>query len=715
MLVEGYMHTPRILKKPLVLAIMAASSAAITSVANAKGLSDSEGTLLEVTEVWGTKVRASSVFMDRENIEMKQADHISDLLRTIPGVDVGGAHSLNQRITIRSMDDKDIKITIDGANQNTYMFHHMGNLQIHADILQEVDIDVGTNSVITGGLGGSVRFETKQAKELLADGQQFGARLKATGSTNGSDDAAISVYGNLGGGFDLLAYYNHVEKDNFEVGGGEIQDQNGNEVAGTDGEVRGLEGELDDALIKLGWDVNENHRLELGYEYYKDSGDYSQRPDMGLATDLLIAENLGIPLLWPTEFSRDTLTLNYDGQLGDSTEVSATVFANSSNLWRDERGYAEAPHPRFKAWAGIAEGDADNTGFNILAVTDIDSSISHQLSYGFEYTEFETDYSAKYPAGNETSSEEKDDTAIYIQDRIEFNDVFALIPGLRYDSVDIDSTLVDDTFDQVSGALALEVQPSDTVLVRLSSTQLFQSPELAEVFVGAGLYDTANTEIDAETGLNSELSIAYGDAVLGADNFTAGATFFRTDIDDYIYDYADGAQGYWKDNVGDMSVDGYELYTGYELGNFTSLLTFSSSDSSLSASDEYSQYDNARLDRTQGDTVSFKLGYELAEANLKFYWDFMVVDDLDSVDVNEQLDGAGSDNSKDGYQIHNLSANWQPSQGLSLTLGVDNVFDEYYVSQSSRTGESFHPVFGLLYLNDYEPGRNVKATVSYQF
>lgn len=705
------MHTPRMIKTPLALAMLAATSVSMAPAAFAQN----SGELLETTEVWGTQVRASSVFMNRENIEMKQADHISDLLRTIPGVDVGGAHSLNQRITIRSMDDKDIKITIDGANQNTYMFHHMGNLQIHADILQEVDINVGTNSVTSGGLGGSVRFETKQAKELLVSGEQFGGRVKATGSTNGSDDAAISFYGDLGAGIDLLGYYNHVEKHNFEVGGGKIKDQNGNEIPGTDGEVHGLEGELDDALIKIGWDINSEHRLELGYEYYLDSGDYSQRPDMGLATDKVIAEALNIPLLWPTEFSRDTFTLNYDGQWGDSTEVSATVFANNSELWRDERGYAEAPSPRFQAWAGTVEGDADNTGFNIVAVTDIDSSISHQLTYGLEYTEFETAYSAKYPAASEQNSENKDDTAIYLQDRIEFNDVIAVIPGVRYDSVDMDATLVNDTFDQVSGALALEVQPSDAFLIRLSSTELFQSPELAEVFVGAGLYDAENPDIDAETGLNTELSVAYGDAVLGADNFTAGATFFQTNIDDYIYDYAQGAQGYWKDNIGDMEVDGYELYTGYDIGNLTTLLTFSSSDSSLSADSQYSQYDDARLDRTQGDTVSFKLGYEFADANVKVYWDFLIVDDLDSVDSNAQLDGAGSVNSKDGYQVHNISANWQPTKGLSLTLGVDNLFDEYYVSQSSRTGESFHPVFGMLYLNDYEPGRNVKATVSYQF
>src|SRR5690554_2273926 len=81
---------------------------------------------LEETRVWGTQVVASSVNLDQTAMELKQADHISDLLRPIPGVDVGGAHSLNQRITIRSMDDKDLRISIDGASQNTYMYHHMG-------------------------------------------------------------------------------------------------------------------------------------------------------------------------------------------------------------------------------------------------------------------------------------------------------------------------------------------------------------------------------------------------------------------------------------------------------------------------------------------------------------------------------------------------------------------------------------------------------------
>lgn len=79
------------------------------------------------------------------------------------------------------------------------------------------------------------------------------------------------------------------------------------------------------------------------------------------------------------------------------------------------------------------------------------------------------------------------------------------------------------------------------------------------------------------------------------------------------------------------------------------------------------------------------------------------------------LDGPTLENSKDGYTVHNISLQWFPVKGLQVTAGVDNLLDEFYASQSSRTGVSFHPRFGELYLFDYEPGRNIKATVSYQF
>ena len=670
---------------------------------------------VERIAVWSTAVNASSMYLKAQSIANKQADHISDLLRTIPGVDVGGAHSLNQRITIRSMDDKDLNISIDGAKQNTYMYHHMGNLQIHADILKSVDIEVGTNSVIDGGLGGAVRFETKQARELLADDQSFGARLQVSSGDNSGSNYSATGYGLLGNNVDFLAYYNYVDRDNYEVGGNKITDGQGNELPGTDGEVRGLEGELDDALIKFGWNIDDDQRLQLSYEAYTDEGDYSYRPDMGLATDLAITNSLQVPLLWPTEFNRDTLTLNYELSTGD-TFLKAAAYSNTSELWRDETGYAQSP--AFAAWAAIVTGEAKNTGVNLIAETAFDGGFSHDITYGFDYVKHDTHYQAVYSAATESSSEEAKNLALFVQDKIALSDEFSLIPGIRYDKYDIDSGVVNNDFSDTSLALALEYQASNDLVFKLSATELFKGPEIGEVFVGAGLYDKANADIRAETGINTEFSFAYQTRALAFGNLSLGATVFNTQIDDYIYDYATpppsvGGRS-WKDNIGDMEIEGFEAYVNYQQGRFEAGITYSSAESELTAFEQYSEFDGARLDRQQGDTISANAGYQVTDWNLSLSWEMLYVDD---VDTGLDLDGASLDNSKDGYTIHNVAASWQPESlgGFSFILGVDNLFDEFYASQSSRTGVSFHPRFGELYLQDYEPGRNIKATVSYQF
>ncbi|MCP8897912.1 TonB-dependent receptor domain-containing protein [Gilvimarinus xylanilyticus] len=678
-------------------------TAACTATAQ---VDDTEQPKIEQMVVWGTQVRASSVYMDTGDIEIRQADHISDLLRTIPGVDVGGAHSMNQRITIRSMDDKDLRISIDGANQNTYMYHHMGNLQIHADILKSVDIDVGTNSVIHGGLGGAVRFETKEAKDMLGAGERFGGRVSGTYGDNSGENYSLAAFAQMTDNIDLLAYYNHVERDDYEVGGGEIKGADGTVIPGTDGMVRGLAGTLDDALIKIGFDITSSQRLEFGYEHYVDEGNYSYRPDMGLATDMAITESLQVPLLWPTEFSRDTYTANYDLDLGSHTTIKAAAFMNESNLWRDESGYAQ--NPGFASWAAVVEGDAQNTGFNVLAETVWGNTVEQTLTYGVDIIQYETEYTATYTEGGvDRAGEEATDSALFVQDRIKIGQ-FAIIPGARYNDYDIDSAVVDNSFDDVTFSLAGEFQPTDALVFKLSSTELFKGPELSEVFTGAGLFEDPNPELEAETGRNDELSFAYGDAVLGADNFSLGATFFRTDIEGYIYQYASPVM----DNIGDMEITGGEAYIGYDLGGLRTLLTYSDAESELSAYPGYEDYEGARLDRQQGDTWSLNLDYDLRALDMNFHYDVLLVGDVPAA---PDLDGATLENSKDGYTVHNISMSWEPIEGLLLTGGIDNVFDEFYASQSSRTGTSFHPRFGELFLTDYEPGRNIKATVAYQF
>ncbi|MEP2599860.1 MAG: TonB-dependent receptor plug domain-containing protein, partial [Paraglaciecola sp.] len=222
---------PKTMRYSAIALSVVASLTSLTAQSQEKR--DAEAAVENVT-VWGTEVKTTSLFLKQQAIADKQADHISDLLRVIPGVDVGGAHSLNQRITIRSMDDKDLQISIDGARQNSYMYHHLGNLQIHADILQSVDINVGTNSVINGGIGGAVRFETKQAADLLDKDQQFGARVQVGAGDNSGTTLSATAYGMLSDNTDFLVYHNAVNRDNYEVGGGKILNSSGGIIDGTD-------------------------------------------------------------------------------------------------------------------------------------------------------------------------------------------------------------------------------------------------------------------------------------------------------------------------------------------------------------------------------------------------------------------------------------------------------------------------------------------------
>ncbi|CCQ10015.1 Enterobactin receptor VctA [Pseudoalteromonas luteoviolacea B = ATCC 29581] len=681
-----------------------------------------DDTNIEKIEVWSTQVKTSALYLKEQDIADKQADHVSDLLRSIPGVDVGGAHSLNQRITIRSMDDKDLRISIDGAAQNTYMYHHMGNLQIHADILKSVEIETGTNSVINGGLGGSVRFETKEARELLTGDDRFAVRLSAGAADNAGQNYSVTSFGLLSDNVDFLAYYNSVSRDNYDVGGGKILNQDDVVVPGTDGKVRGLEGDISDALVKLGWNIDNDQRIAVSFETYQDEGDYSYRPDMGLATDLAITNSLKIPLLWPTEFSRDTFTLSYDVNWGGHSTLKASLYSNTSELYRDESGWALSPSLRFQAYAGKVTGEAKNTGFNLLAETfssGLFAQEEHTFTYGTDYVKHDTQYDLVINAGGSKHADETaKNLALFVQDRIDFGIGIAVIPGVRYDSYDIDSGTVDNDFNEVSLSLAVEYQVTENLLVKLSSTELFKGPEISEVFVGAGLSDKPNPTIDAETGLNSEFAVAYDSQLAQGQTLRLGATVFNTKINDYIFDDAAVPGGQprerWKDNVGDMTVKGFELYAGFELDSFSTQVTYSNSESELDAIAQYASLQGARLEREQGDTISADFAYQISQYNLTLNWDFMVVDD---VAAGQDLYGADLDNSKDGFTVHNISAHWQPQalDNLHVRLGVDNLFDEFYSSQSSKNGVSFHPVFGKLFLMDYEPGRNIKATVSYQF
>ena len=222
--------------------ILLSSLTALILMAN--NLNAQETTQLEEVSVWETQVVSSSLNLGENAIETKQADHLSDLLRDLPGVDVGGTHSINNRINIRGLQDENLDITLDGAKvQNANMFHHIGNLLINPDILKKADIQVGTNSVVNGSLGGSVAFETKDGKDMLDAGKDFGARISSTYNSNDSIGGSITGYGKVSQNTDFLVYHNYLNKNDWKDGAGL-------ETFGSDGEVQ-------NTLVKLGHNLSD--------------------------------------------------------------------------------------------------------------------------------------------------------------------------------------------------------------------------------------------------------------------------------------------------------------------------------------------------------------------------------------------------------------------------------------------------------------------------
>ena len=637
-----------------------------------------ETQVMDELVVWGTSVSSSSENLNGQDISLKQADHMSDLLRDIPGVDVGGTHSLTQRINIRSLGESDLDIRLDGASQHANMFHHIGNLTLNPDILKSVEIEVGNNSVTQSGIGGTVLFETKDGKDLLRNGESFGARIYGGYATNDNQQGSITAYGMLSEKVDAMVYGNLVDRDDFEDG--------------DSAETYGSAGKVSNMLFKIGYEPSANHRFELSYDRYRDSGDYNPRPDMsgeanlGLSGDLLI----------PTDYDRDTIAGSYQLK-GAKHSGKVNLYISTTEIIRDET-VMEGLWPDNRVSVNTATNQ--NIGLNTLFESNlVISDFNNQFNYG-------VDLSRQNSSSTYGSVDFMDETAIssaiFIEDRFYFTKDFSLTAGLRYDNFRRDAETSDKTFDDITWAVGADWDVTDSVNLFASTRSLFKGPELLETFIQYQDVAFLDDDIKAETGLNSEMGIQYSN-FFGEHYISSSATVFQTNIDNYITESYQSDGSYLIENIGDAEIKGFELSASYGYDAFFTKVSYSHSDSDNTTTGGPLLDANGRS-MDIGDSISVTLDYELDAINTQFGWTSNFVLEEDNVEDGSEVKAA--------YNTHDLYAQWTPSaiKGLQLTFGIDNVTNELYTSHASRTGTARGYT-----LDDYEPGRNYKLSAAYQF
>lgn len=645
---------------------------------------ESKKDVQDTVTVWGTSVSSDTLFLGEQELALKQADHLSDLLRTLPGVDIGGTHSVNSRINIRGLDDRNLSVYIDGALQTNYIFHHIGNLLINPDVLKSADLQLGANTVTHGGIGGAVRFKTKDAKDLLADSKNnFGGRIMGSYNDNAQTGFSLTGYGKVGDRVDGLLYFNQVDRDNFKDG-------SGRETIGADGTTENL-------LAKIGYDIADNQRVFISYDLLEDSGDYTQRPDMGVLTNEAITGDI----LFPTDYTRETINLSYALDLGDALQFDATYYTNDISFERDE------------TFTGGTSKDAssDNQGVNILAKSQFDLGvISNKLIYGLDFFDQKLAYDSDVQIGdNLIIKNEAQSLGLFVENEFGFNNRLYITPGVRYNEYEINYVTSGESgsWDDVTLGIAGEFVATDNFSLLASYTELFKGPEIPEPFAGGGEDKIVNPNLEPQTGDNVEFGFRFQQDVQGA-HIAFGANVFQTKLEDFLGEVAvpDTTTGLvWDDNLGEIEIEGYELSASFSIEDLDLLATLSEADYDISNLNDGVTTESIR---EIGRTIGFEVGYEFPQHNITLNWNGQVLEDV--------FTAAGED--KEGYSVHNISARWDDAinvKGLSVTFGVDNLFDTEYTSQASRTGATVHPRFGALILNDVEPGRNVKVTLAKVF
>jgi len=624
-------------------------------------------------DVWETEIVSSSLNLGKDSIETKQADHLSDLLRGLPGVDVGGSHSMNNKIIIRGIKDEDINITIDGAKQpNVDMFHHQSTLKVNPDILKKVNIEVGANSVVHGELGGSIEFETKDGKDFLENGEKVGAIVSTKYNSNDSIGASLATYGKITDNSDFFIYYDQIENENWKTGDGTKE--------------KGREGTIKNLLLKYGIDLDDTQRVSFSYDRLEDEGDYHPRPNFSTAVNEAINVARGAPadLIHPTEYIRNTYTLKHTVDKGENLLINSSLYFNEMDLTRHESN----SNKRGDVFNAVVE----NKGFSTKAQSNINyKDILNTFTYGFSYdvqtSEVTTD-------GDAYGDDEESKTfALFIEDTIDFNNGLILTPGIRATKYKLDGVVADVSEKKITYSLAAEYAVTDSLSLLASHTTLFKGAPMQEVFASYRTRATTqNSNIKSETGYNNEVGFKYiKDNVLGADNIGILTKYYVTKINDDI-----GFDNTYKMvNLGDTKTKGIEASFAYNLNDFNALFTYSRMDSEV-------LYTGEALEQETGDTFTLGLNYQ-ATPEVGLSWQSIFVKDENDV----------KDIEKEGYHVHDLAVKYTPKsiKGLKVIAGIDNIFDKAYASHSSFQGDL--RAFGDA--TDYEPGRNFKVTLSYKF
>ncbi|MBP3208018.1 MAG: TonB-dependent receptor [Campylobacter sp.] len=643
-------------------------------------------------------VTSSAFGIDADKVNVRNAAMIRDIMRDIPGVYVGGTNGLNQKLYIRGINDRGLNITIDGARQKGNAFHHAADLYLDADIIKSVDVGLGVNSVVgaSGALGGSVAFKTVDASDLLEPGQVFGGKIKGDYASNNEEwQQSLSLYGQAGI-FDLLGYVGHR-------GYNRGKDANDVEIGGN--------GDDTNYMFKLGANLNDSTKITGSLEHFQIKGDYPMRAEWPSQGDLVSG----------TKYYRDTYTINLVSNPNDFIDLDASVYYTDHT-------------------ASTQNGNGMNSGVKTAGGKVINKTLLGDTSgfnqtfvYGFEYYEAQSYNDAATP---KVPNDKAKSLSIFAEDQMRYGGL-TFTPGIRFDRYELNTmggellghkttmgrggptttsissgTRAKYTWNEWSPGVLVDYQFNPEFGLYASWAKVFRGPDVIEsIRLASGNVEsiTTNPDLKPETGDVYEFGTRYQTQITDNQNLSLSAKYFYNDYDNLIVEMGTGGQlEVQRVNGSRAVVKGAEISARYNIYDLSLGVSYSRARTDYKDNSP-AGYGGVLAYSDAGDKWTFNAEYFIAPI------DVLVGYNLIAFDKIRTTNGSGTEIEKPGYGVSDIYATWMPDngkfKGLEVNFGVYNLFDKAYWSHSQRSANALNPNSSI----DWEPGRNIKASVSYKF
>lgn len=736
----------------LCVATLVGISGAASAVDDVSIEKDTEADTILVTAKQQTLQALGVSVINAEAIkERPPARDISELIRTMPGVNLTGNSTSGQRgnnrqIDIRGMGPENTLILVDGlpvSSRNSVRLGWRGERDTRGDtgwvppeMIERIEVIRGPAAARygNGAAGGVVNIITKRQMETLhgtLNGYMNFPQHKEEGATKRTD---FSLAGPLTDSFSfrLFGGYSKTQADGKYLNQGHQSERTGSY---SDTIPAGREGDIDkDINAMLHWDVMDGQSLEFETGYSRQGNLYAG-DTQNTNTSKLVKDMYGKET---NRMYRQTYALTHRGLWDNGVSAINYVQYERTRNSRMNEGLA-----------GGTEGifDSSNRGFSttqldsLLLHSDVsipfNLGVSQTATVGAEWNEqkmkdpssfTQTTAGGSVPGiadANRSPYTSAQITSLFAEDNIELTDSTMLTPGLRFDY----HSIVGNNW---SPSLNLSQELGDYFTMKMGIARAYKAPSLYQTNPnyllysrGQGCYASAgacylqgNDDLKAENSINKEIGIEFHNS-----DYLAGVTYFRNDYRNKIEagyspigkSSTGAADIYRWENVPKAVVEGLEGSLNIPVSqnvtwNNNMTYMFKSENKKtgdyLSIIPEYTLNSSLRWQAREDWSMETTMTWYGRQKPKKYNY------------KGEKVTGS-ENNEVSPYAVFGLSSTYTVNKNLSLTGGIENIFDkrQFRAGNAQTTGNAVtHSyMYGAGAQTYNEPGRTFYVSVNTSF